>query len=487
MVLKILRSKKITKRVLLVLLVLIIPAFVLWGVGSITRNPELIGEIDGRKIHADTFMESRQAINIQVLFAYYADLNTLNQVMRNRSMINFMAWERLILLSAARKDGIRVTNDNVLSFIAQHPVFQRNGAFDREIYNYLLKNKLGLGPRQFEELVRENLQVKVFRQGLLKDVDVSEEELLEYYKKTNDKASLSYVLIERDLFAGEVEVSGEEVEEVYETNKYMFLEPPKIDMEYVEFAFGSAVERNSVVRKIEVVYPTLKDYPTQFEKAAEDHQLRYGKTGPFSKEDVIPGVQFSKKLQDIAFALEEGEVSPPIMPPAGAEKGASYVLRKLKNIPPKRLEFEEVRERITKDIAGGKSILLAEEKANALHGKMNEGAMRLEEAAASLGLEVAVVETITVDDYIENVGRAGEIVTRAQETGKGKMLSPITVTKGVLLVRVDDILPADEAAFDGKKESLRNNILIRKQIGAIESWFRKNELKAQLKKPLEEF
>ena len=78
-------------------------------------------------------------------------------------------------------------------------------------------------------------------------------------------------------------------------------------------------------------------------------------------------------------------------------------------------------------------------------------------------------------------------MTRAQETGKGKMLSPITVTKGVLLVRVDDILPADEAAFDGKKESLRNNILIRKQIGAIESWFRKNELKAQLKKPLEEF
>jgi len=53
MVLSILRSRKFSKRILTALLILIIPAFLLWGVGSLKNRPGKIGKIDGKLIYSD--------------------------------------------------------------------------------------------------------------------------------------------------------------------------------------------------------------------------------------------------------------------------------------------------------------------------------------------------------------------------------------------------------------------------------------------------
>ena len=74
MVLSILRSRKFSKRVLLALLVIIIPAFVFWGAGSLTDRPELIGTIGGTKVYPDDFMESFQGIKSQIFMSYYGNI-----------------------------------------------------------------------------------------------------------------------------------------------------------------------------------------------------------------------------------------------------------------------------------------------------------------------------------------------------------------------------------------------------------------------------
>ncbi len=174
MVMNILRSKKVTRNVLLALLVLIIPAFVLWGVGGLSKKPPMVGQIGNRKIFPDAFAKSRKGIRIQILFTYYQNYETLKKILQNRALVNHMAWERLVFLTASRDQRIKITDKDILFFISNHPLFQRKGAFDKEAYNYILRNNLSVEPREFEELVRENLQIRQFRQDLVNVIDVSE-------------------------------------------------------------------------------------------------------------------------------------------------------------------------------------------------------------------------------------------------------------------------------------------------------------------------
>ncbi|MEA3489460.1 MAG: SurA N-terminal domain-containing protein [Candidatus Omnitrophota bacterium] len=483
MVMTVLRSRKFARRVLLALLILIIPAFVLWGVGNVSRKPDFIGRIGGNKIYFDDFEKSRQGIKIQTLFAYFGDVNTLNQILRNRPMINYMAWERLILLNASRDKNIKATNNDVIQYITQQPLFQRNGVFDNDVYNNILRNYLSVGPRQFEELVRENLLVKIFRDGLLKDIKVTNEETLEFYGKTNDKADLSFILIENDLFADKVEVSDAEAREYFRANSADFMEPAKVEVEYLEFPYESATDRDRVIAEIEKLYPQLREFPAKLMETADKYGKRYGRPQPFSREDVIPGIPFFRDFHETAFAMEEGEISPPVF--SSPEKGSAYIIRKIKGIPPETKDLDQVRDNVKSSLAEKKRASLAMEKADELYKKITASGGTLEETALEFDRKITKTGPIAFNGYIENVGPAEKIVFRARETGEGGIIPPLSVQRGVFLARVDELIPADEAGYEKNKDLLHRNLLIHKQMETMEKWFKENRAGIGLNKPLE--
>jgi len=193
--LHIFRSRKFARRTLIGILIVIIPAFVLWGAGSMTQRPKPIGSIGSQKIMPLDFGESLQAMRIQLLLTYYYDYGKFETIASNRPVLNRLAWERLVFLSTARKKGIKMKDKDVVLFLSQHPLFSKGGYFNKEIYMHIIKNALRIEPREFEEFVRENLQVKTFLDSLYKEIVIDEEEIVLYYRKLNDKVNISYVLI----------------------------------------------------------------------------------------------------------------------------------------------------------------------------------------------------------------------------------------------------------------------------------------------------
>lgn len=486
MVLHILRSRKFAKRTLILLLILIIPAFVLWGVGGLTRTEEPIGKIGGQQIYHDDFTKSRKGIQAQILFAYYGDYNAMNKISKNRPLINLMAWERLVFLDVAHTKKVKVSNDDVLLFISQQPVFQRNGVFDKEAYNYILRNNLEMGPRQFEELVRENLRIHSLRQSILKDITVGEDELKEQFKVASSKVEFSYILIDKTPFRDQAKVSIEETKEFYDQNKDKFLEPAKVQVEYIEFPYKDAAERASVTGKIEEIYPELKNSPSQFLGIAKQYDLRCGTTEPFSRKDVIPGIVFFEQFPDTAFKLKEGEMGAPIFSSAKEEKGTAYLLRKIKAIPPKQLTFQEVWGSLTNILADNKSVYMAGQKAKQIYEKMVKDDTTLEEEALALNLQIQTSGVVSSDGYIENIGPAKVIVAHALQAGAGNILPPLLGKRGAFLARVDNILPGDVTGLAAKKEVLRKYILSNKQAKAVEVWLKENAPEIELKQKLEE-
>ncbi|MBD3427231.1 MAG: hypothetical protein GF409_08440 [Candidatus Omnitrophica bacterium] len=484
MVMQILRSRKFAKRVLIGLLILIIPAFVLWGVGNLSKRPGPVGKIEGRKISLEEFAKSRQGIKVQILFSYFGDMEALGNILQNRPLMNFMAWERLMLLNEAREKDIKITNDQLLAFITRHPLFQRKGVFDKNIYAYVLKNNLSMDPRQFEELVRQNLRIQALRQDLLQDVTVSEDELLRVYKKRNDKVRLSYIFLDKDSFGEDVTVTEEEILSSYQENKGNFLEPAKTVVEYIEFPYEDTSERDSAMRKIEKVYEELARDPEGLRRVAGKYGLEYGKTPPFSREEVVPGVVFFTGFSEMAFSLKEGEISTPVF--SSPDKGAGYILRKTDQIPPRPMKFEEVRGKIRQQLVDEKKIQAAENVADRLYLELASGEATLTEEAKAMNTEVRTTGDIAINDYIENIGPAKKIVAIALETPEGKVMQPVTVKKGIFLGRVEKVIPADEKTFEKEKKQLRRELRTTKQMQAMDDWFKKERRKTRLYEQLDQ-
>jgi len=481
--LHIFRSKRFAKWTLIGLLIVIIPAFVLWGAGSISKGQKLIGTIGSQKVYPDDLVKSLEGMKAELLLTYYGDYDTFNRILQNRALMNRLAWERLIFLNAADKAGIKATNKDVIAFLSRHPLFIKNGVFNQQVYDHIIKNIFRTESRQFEELVRQNLRISTLQNELFKDIDVPDEEVMDLYKKTNDTVDISYVLVDKELFKNVPAPSDEEVKAFFEENIRQFYTPAKAEIEYIEFSFANEEEKKDIAAKIGEIYPKLLEKPENFKEIADEYGLTYKKVGPLSQNDLIPGIKFSQNIYDIAFRLDEGAISPPLV--TGDDKGDVYIVRKINDIPSKPPVFEEVRETVVERMTDQKRMIMAGERAETLYGDISGNNISLEEAAKKIDREVQTAETVSFTGYIENIGPADIIVEKALLIEPGNTLSPVVTPKGILLVRLDKITPADETKFEETKENLRMNILTRKRGDLLQEWFNDKAPKTDLKRPLE--
>ncbi len=480
--LHIFRSKKFARRTLFAILILIIPAFVLWGAGSISKGPGIIGTIGKQKIRANDFARSLRGVKIQLLLTY-ANYDMFRNLLRNRPLINRMAWDRLIFLDSSGTDEYRVTNRDVLSYLSQHPLFQKNGAFDQWTYFYIVKNTFGMEPRNFEELVRENLEVNVVQNLLYRKINISDEELKKYYHVLNDKYDISYILIDKEQFASSLAPSEEEAKQYYETHLQEFQIPAKIDIEYIEIPYADMDEKKEVTDKINSLHMQLEKYPTTFEETAEKHDVRYHKTGQISMDDLIPGTKFSKKVHDIAFSMGKEEVSPPVF--SGEYKGTAYVLRKLDTVPSELPGFDKVREIVVEKLIDEQKMKLAAEKAEVIYKNISGQTLSLRKAAEELGQEVQTTEGISSDGYIDNVGPARNIIERTVGARAGDFIAPVNTPNGMVITRIDVISPVGDEEFEEQREIIREQVMRDQRKKVLQNWLREKAPEIKLERSLD--
>ncbi len=144
--LRFLRKRGNMKKIMWTLAILIIPAFVLWGSGSSIRSkglPKYAGKIFGKKISLRQYEASLLAFRNQALLVYGEDFDKVAKFLD----LDKEAWERLILLYQAKKERVKVTDEEVINFIEKLPLFQKEGRFNRERYNILLDYAFRTSPR----------------------------------------------------------------------------------------------------------------------------------------------------------------------------------------------------------------------------------------------------------------------------------------------------------------------------------------------------
>jgi peptidyl-prolyl cis-trans isomerase D len=340
--LKVFRNKNVAKMVLWGILILILPAFVLWGTGNIGRSgpkgPTYAGMIDGKKVSFDRFGHSLVAAKCQVILNFFNQPKLLDKVLSDKELMGRMAWDRLIIEREAKKAGIKVPNDEVVKLVTSHPIFQRNGSFDAKIYDYVLR-RVPIDPRSFEEIVRENLAVQKMNDSVSKDVTVTDEEVFEAYRKDNEKIRLSYAVFPSENFLEKTAVSDDQMKEYYEAHKSEFTIPAKT-LEDGTVSEGGVAKLEDVKDNIKVYLATVearklalkaageeyakikefmaKDKAATFEAALEAGKLKKAETAFFARNEYIDGLGEAAPLTDAAVKLKPGEVSAPVEARRGA-------------------------------------------------------------------------------------------------------------------------------------------------------------------------
>ena len=482
MVLHILRSRKFVKRAMIVLSVIIIPAFVFWGVGSYATRPPIIGKIYGKAITVQDLAKSRKGIMIQVLLSYFHKQKTMDQILNNRNLVNYMSWERLIMLNSSKK--FKVPDNSVITFIASHPLFTQNGVFSQQVYDYILRNTLEINERQFEEIVRENIKIRALRQKILQDVSVSEEEILNIYHQINDKTEISFLYFSTNEIEESFTASSEEINSYYESNLNKFIVPGKATIEYIEFDYANVGEKEKIIAIMERIYPELQKNSTSLAEVSKKENLKYSTTEPFSSNDIVPGIPVFSEFYDTVFSLDNNTLGLPIF--SGEEKGKALILRRTSLIPEEQQSLGDVSEKIASILATDKKTEILKKVVDGVSSDIQESGLSLEKAAEKYNRKIEKAQPFMANDYIQNIGPAINILKQINKNEIGSISLPVRILTGYIIARKDGVIKDDESKLDEEKEKINENLLSQKQAAALEAWFKKENSNVQLITPLEE-
>ena len=331
--LKLFRKKIVSKIILWGLLILILPAFVMWGSAGVSRSkdkgPDYAGIINDKKVSFDDLARALSGVRTQIILNYFNQPKVLEAVLSNKPVLAKLAWDRLLMLNEAKKMSIKVSDKEVIDAIRTHPLFIRDNVFDDRFYGYVLRNNLGLEPRVFEESVREDLMLRKLTLTFTKGLKIPDEDVRSEYNKELGKFKLAYVMIEPKDAAEEVTVDEKTAKDFYEKHKNDLVVKSTLKgalpdrtatfdeaREAIEKYIKESSATQSVKEKAEETYKKIdermRDKNETFQKAASGRGLDVKETDFFSRNDKLGEIGDTALVADAAAALKEFQVSEPV-------------------------------------------------------------------------------------------------------------------------------------------------------------------------------
>ena len=300
--LKVLRKKGVSKKVLWVLAIVIILSFGVFGTASyLQQSPSAnyAGKIFGRKISIEDFKQSLLNARIQAIMRYGDNFYKISQFLD----LEKEAWDRQILLHETKKRRIKISDKEVVEAIENMGFFKDNDVFSPDLYNRIVQYVFRCRPRDFEEGVRETLTfARLFEEetGL---VDISEEEIREDYIKENEEVEVDYVLVPTMNFLSATVVEEPTIKDYFEQHKEEFRVPPTIKAAYLEFSFPPEIteeHKESLKNQVEQVYAQIQKNP-DLAAVAGQLSLPLKESSYFSREQPDMGLGWPLEVFQTAF------------------------------------------------------------------------------------------------------------------------------------------------------------------------------------------
>ncbi|HEY6104830.1 MAG TPA: SurA N-terminal domain-containing protein [Anaeromyxobacteraceae bacterium] len=390
--LDVLRANKNSVLTWVILVAIAVVFIVSFGPGTrgfTDRNVQIASfaaKVNGETITAADFEQHYgQLFRLYQQRAGQAFTRELADQMGLRSMAMNQLVERELVLEEAARQGLRVSDDEVSGAVHQMAGFKNaQGEFDFELYRKATSNSYG-SPGKFEERLRQDLAYQRMLALVRGSVKVSEDEVRETWLGDTDKASLTVVRFPFAALRSEVKVSDAEaraflaagaqrVEQFYKENPVRYHKPKRVRARHILVKVDEKAPADAEAaarKKIDALAARAvkgEDFAKLAAEASDDpgSKAQGGDLGFFG-----PGTM-AKPFEDAAFALQPGQVSPPVRTRFG------WHLVKLEEVQPAEdVPLTQVRGAIARELA-------ETEAARALALKRAEAALAAVRAGKSL-------------------------------------------------------------------------------------------------------
>lgn len=487
--------KHATSWLIKVALFLIVIVFIFWGGYSYTsRDASRLARVNDNYI---TMAEFDKSYN-QLLEMYRRQFGNnfsedmIRQLHLKEQALNMMI-DRYLIGEAAQNLGLAASAHEVQQQILNYPVFQKNGAFDKDRYVRVLQQNR-MSPEMFEQQLREDLSAQNVESFIKRQAPVTDEELMaefrfnqspiqieyaqlnpqsfvtqvtpdektlkDYFEKNKEqykepeKRKFLMVTFLTDSYLKDVKVSEDEIKEYYDEHQSQYHKQAEVKARHILFRLPENAPEEQVVKvkaEAQKVLEEAKKKGADFAELAKKYSQgpsasKGGELGYFTRERMEPS------FAEAAFALKPGEISGLVRTPYG------FHIIKVEDVRPERtIPLKEARSEIELTLKRQKARDIAYEKARDFSDVAYADG-DLKKAAQQDKLSVAETK-----DWIAQTGVLPDVTVPPQAmkdlfTLQDKEISDVLeAQQGFLIAQVDGIKAPEIPPYDQVKERVEQN------------------------------
>ena len=477
-----LRNKKFAKKIWIVLAIFILPAFLLWGSGSLFENissRNYVGKAFGKRISVQDFMQALMATRAKLI------MQLGEEFFENENEIDLepLTWDRMVLLFEAKRRKIKVDDKEIADFIQNHPIFQSDNQFDFSVYKRIVEYVFGMKPHQFEEKIKEDLMLSKLHDQITQDIELSEKYIKLAYRREYEQISVDYLTTSLADFQDGITLEEDQIKDYFENNRQEFRKPVSFNLEYLTIENTSTDEQDKPLyndEQIKQLYEKLRR-KKNLEDTARELNLEVQQTGFFSLEDPIPGIGWSMDIINILGALKVGKMLPPIKTTEGwylvrlKEKSESYIPA-----------YEDIKDQVRESLLRIKSKDLAMKKMKEALEKINQQieanpkAVSIRAVARKFNLKDGKTELFKRNSYIPGIGSSDIFFRALPKIEEGAISKIIEMNEGMFIARISKIIPIEEEKFEEEKETFGETLLLKERENRFIEFLFKLRKKANL-------
>ena len=245
----------LTKFILVAIVVSFIFSFGYFGVSSLQSGVPTgtAAKVNGEKIPLIQFYNFRDNMYRQLRLGQdeitpdtkqFINVSTLQQLVETK-----------LMAQKARQLGFYIPDEELSRSIINDPAFQFNGDFiGPEAYRNVIRRNLNIDVGEFEEMYREELLVRKFRELINSSIKINEEELYNIYKVENETLSLYYAEFKTEDFTKSTSVSSDEIKGHYEKNMEDYLTPEERQIKFTK------ISRDDFINEIHIGDDEVRSY-----------------------------------------------------------------------------------------------------------------------------------------------------------------------------------------------------------------------------------
>ena len=481
-----------------VILGAIVIVFVFWGVGSYrSRQSGRIAKVNGTIITLDDYRVSYNNLIEQVRQSFGNNLNEeLIRMLQLRKRALDQLVDKALMLQAAEKLKLTVSDEELAEFIRNIGAFQTAGVFDSGRYiNTLSRNRLT--PEDFEIQQREALIIDKLQALITGSIKVSDLEARQWYIWNNTEVDIDYLFVEPQRYKG-IKLTDEELRNYFDQHKDSYKTEPGIKVRYLyfkpedyaarvtlseddirdyyesnpgEFNIPKTVEARHILikadqnakaeqdesarKKAEEVFKLAKegqDFAELARKYSEGPtKAKGGYLGAFRREEMV------KPFSDKAFSMNAGDISEPVRTAFGW-----HIIKVEKVNPEKTLSLDEAEADIRKKLKADRSKNIAYDEAEAVYDASFES-QNLDGIAADRNLKIQTTEFFTQKNPPQEIKNAARFAAAAFNLPINELSAVQDFADGYYLLEVVDKVQPQIPELNTVEQKVRNDLLKEKQ------------------------